>query len=81
MGKLFNPFFTTKEKGTGLGLAISYGIIERHSGEIDIETKLGEGSTFIVSLPIPAEEEEQGEGTKTDRLLFQNTSLGRGSHE
>jgi len=81
MGKLFNPFFTTKEKGTGLGLAISYGIIERHSGKIDIETKLGNGSTFIVSLPISAEEEEQGEGTKTDRLLFQNTSLGRGSHE
>lgn len=81
MGKLFNPFFTTKEKGTGLGLAISYGIIERHSGKIDIETKLGKGSTFIVSLPISAEEEEQGEGTKTDRLLFQNTSLGRGSHE
>jgi two-component system NtrC family sensor kinase len=81
MGKLFNPFFTTKEKGTGLGLAISYGIIERHSGKIDIETKLGKGSTFIVSLPISSEEEEQGEGTKTDRLLFQNTSLGRGSHE
>jgi signal transduction histidine kinase/iron only hydrogenase large subunit-like protein len=81
MGKLFNPFFTTKEKGTGLGLAISYGIIERHSGKIDIETKLGKGSTFIVSLPISAEEEEQGEGTKTDRLLFQNTNLGRGSHE
>ena len=81
MGKLFNPFFTTKEKGTGLGLAISYGIIERHSGKIDIETKLGNGSTFIVSLPISSEEEEQGEGTKTDRLLFQNTSIGRGSHE
>ena len=51
IGKLFNPFFTTKEKGTGLGLAISYGIVERHSGKIDVETELGKGSTFIISLP------------------------------
>jgi len=57
MEKLFSPFFTTKEKGTGLGLAISYGITERHSGRIDVETKLGEGSTFIVTLPVTAEKE------------------------
>ncbi len=52
IGKLFNPFFTTKEKGTGLGLAISYGIVERHAGKIDVETELGKGSTFIISLPV-----------------------------
>jgi signal transduction histidine kinase/Pyruvate/2-oxoacid:ferredoxin oxidoreductase delta subunit len=52
VAKLFNPFFTTKEKGTGLGLAISYGIIERHSGKIEVETELGKGSTFLISLPI-----------------------------
>jgi nitrogen-specific signal transduction histidine kinase/Fe-S-cluster-containing hydrogenase component 2 len=52
IGKLFNPFFTTKEKGTGLGLAISYGIVERHSGKIDVETDLGKGSTFVISLPV-----------------------------
>jgi signal transduction histidine kinase len=52
MGKLFSPFFTTKEKGTGLGLAISYGIIEHHSGKIEVETALGKGSTFTVSLPV-----------------------------
>ena len=52
IGKLFNPFFTTKEKGTGLGLAISYGIVERHSGKIDVETELGKGSTFIITLPV-----------------------------
>jgi signal transduction histidine kinase/iron only hydrogenase large subunit-like protein len=50
--EIFSPFFTTKEKGTGLGLAISYGIIERHSGTIDVKTALGKGSTFIVSLPV-----------------------------
>ncbi|MEN6615027.1 MAG: ATP-binding protein, partial [Syntrophorhabdus sp.] len=52
IGKLFNPFFTTKEKGTGLGLAISYGIVERHSGNVNVETELGKGSTFIISLPV-----------------------------
>ncbi|HOD75606.1 MAG TPA: ATP-binding protein, partial [Syntrophorhabdaceae bacterium] len=55
IGKLFNPFFTTKEKGTGLGLAISYGIVERHSGQIDVETELGKGSTFIITLPVDAD--------------------------
>ncbi|MDD3846731.1 MAG: [Fe-Fe] hydrogenase large subunit C-terminal domain-containing protein [Syntrophorhabdaceae bacterium] len=55
VGKLFNPFFTTKEKGTGLGLAISYGIVERHSGQIDVDTELGKGSTFIITLPVDAD--------------------------
>jgi len=56
MKKLFDPFFTTKEKGTGLGLAISYGIIERHLGKIDVETEIGVGSTFIITLPILTDE-------------------------
>jgi len=78
--KLFSPFFTTKEKGTGLGLAISYGIIERHGGKIDVETKLGKGSTFVVSLPIIPQEEHK-EGQKGEGL-FQNTTLtGRGDYE
>lgn len=51
--KIFDPFFTTKEvgKGTGLGLSISFGIIEKHKGNIKVESKPGEGSTFIVSIP------------------------------
>jgi two-component system NtrC family sensor kinase len=73
---IFSPFFTTKEKGTGLGLAISYGIIERHNGKIDVETALGKGSAFIVSLPISVDE-EQVEDTKPDKLVVQNTTLGR----
>jgi two-component system NtrC family sensor kinase len=60
MGKLFSPFFTTKEKGTGLGLAISYGIIERHQGKIDVETDLGKGSTFVITLPVSVSEETAG---------------------
>jgi len=52
--KLFTPFFTTKRevKGVGLGLAVAYGIIQRHQGKIEIQSKQGEGSTFIVCLPL-----------------------------
>jgi signal transduction histidine kinase len=51
--RIFDPFFTTKEvgKGTGLGLSISYGIIQKHQGEIAVESKHGEGTTFIIKLP------------------------------
>jgi len=77
---IFSPFFTTKEKGTGLGLAISYGIIERHSGKIDVDTELGKGSTFTISLPISTGEEQRAEDARTDRSGFQNTASGRGDH-
>jgi len=53
LDKIFQPFFTTKPtgQGTGLGLSLSYDIIKAHGGEIRVETKEGEGSEFIVSLP------------------------------
>jgi signal transduction histidine kinase len=50
--RIFKPFFTTKHKGTGLGLAICHGIIERHGGTIEVQSKVGEGSTFTLSLPL-----------------------------
>jgi signal transduction histidine kinase len=52
--KIFDPFFTTKEVGvgTGLGLSISYGIIEKHNGQIDVESTLGMRTEFIITLPI-----------------------------
>ena len=54
LGKIFDPFFTTKEvgKGTGLGLAIAYGIVEKHGGEIRVESRPGQGACFIISLPV-----------------------------
>ena len=52
--KLFEPFFTTKgiEDGTGLGLSISIEIIQKHQGELLVTSKVGEGSTFTIKLPL-----------------------------
>ena len=52
--KIFQPFFTTKPtgEGTGLGLSLSYDIVKAHGGELKVETKEGEGSEFIIQLPM-----------------------------
>jgi len=54
LDKIFQPFFTTKPtgQGTGLGLSLSYDIVKAHGGEIKVETKYGDGTAFIVLLPI-----------------------------
>jgi two-component system NtrC family sensor kinase len=52
INNIFDPFFTTKSKGMGLGLSVSYGIVERHGGQIQVESKVGKGTTFIVRLPV-----------------------------
>jgi signal transduction histidine kinase len=63
LSKIFDPFFTTKEvgQGTGLGLSISYGIIEKHGGSIQVDSKPGEGSTFSMMLPVTAPPSETNE--------------------
>jgi len=52
--RIFDPFFTTKPvgTGTGLGLALSYGIVRKHHGTIDVQTQVGSGTTFRITLPI-----------------------------
>lgn len=52
--QLFDPFFTTKEegKGTGLGLSVVYGIIQKHRGEITVDSTLGRGTSFVIRLPL-----------------------------
>ena len=61
--KIFDPFFTTKPEGqgTGMGLSVSYGIIARHGGQIEVESQVDEGTTFVIRLP---ERPPEGQGEK-----------------
>jgi signal transduction histidine kinase len=51
MDKIYDPFFTTKKGGTGLGLSICYSIVKSHGGEIEVRSRVGEGTTVLVTLP------------------------------
>ena len=57
LGKIYDPFFTTKSEseGTGLGLSVSRGIVEKYGGKIEVETRVGEGATFVIRLPAAEE--------------------------
>ena len=54
MNKIFEPFFTTKSqgKGTGLGLWVSYGIIKSFQGNIEVKSKIDQGTSFTITLPL-----------------------------
>ena len=54
--KIFDPYFTTKQKGSGLGLAICYSIVKKHDGHISVESVLGSGTTFSIYLPASSKE-------------------------
>lgn len=58
LSKIFDPFYTTKDVGggMGLGLSITYGIIERHGGTIEVESEVGKGTTFTVTIPVRVQE-------------------------
>ena len=58
-GKVFQPFFTTKEEGTGLGLSIANRIVEEHGGWMDLRSEEGEGTTFVITLPVKESKIEQ----------------------
>ncbi len=63
--RIFDPYFTTKEKGSGLGLAMSYSIIKNHSGLIDVKSEREKGSTFLIYLPAVVTEQETSHQNKS----------------
>ena len=60
LDRIFDPFFTTKSQGTGLGLAIVNNIVESHGGIVEVESRVGRGSCFVMSLPCQQEEATDG---------------------
>jgi two-component system cell cycle sensor histidine kinase/response regulator CckA len=82
LGKIFEPFFTTKEigKGTGLGLSTVYGIVKQSGGFIFADSKVGEGSRFVIYLPVYREDSAAAKArksgkTKQDELWGSGTVL------
>jgi PAS domain S-box-containing protein len=58
--RIFDPYFTTKQKGSGLGLATVYSIIRKHGGIITVESEVGKGTTFFIYLPVMEEKKNKG---------------------
>ena len=65
LSRVFEPFFTTKRegRGTGLGLSITYGLVKKLHGDIAVQSTPGEGTTFVVSLPVRVEGKTENESS------------------
>jgi PAS domain S-box-containing protein len=69
LNRIFDPFFTTKQKGSGLGLSTTFSIVKNHGGHIQVQSKMGEGSTFVLTLPatekpVEAKRDRKGSSVK-----------------
>jgi two-component system NtrC family sensor kinase len=71
LSEIFTPFFTTKQlgKGTGVGLSIVYGVVKMHSGDISVDSKVGEGTTFNIRLPIGERSKEEDHELRKDGVV------------
>ncbi len=73
-GRIFDPFFTTKDHGTGLGLAIVHALVEAHQGRIDVESRPGQGTSFLMTLPHgPRSEASHSEGALVPFKRFEKS--------
>ncbi len=76
VSKIFDPYFTTKERGSGLGLAVTHSAVQRHGGHLTVETELGEGTTFHIYLPasdkdtVPADSVKEKPVTGEGKVLI-----------
>ncbi len=75
IAKVFDPYFTTKEKGTGLGLATVYSIIKKHDGHINVESKVGLGTLF--SFYLPASELQAAKSPSQEKEMKMDSGKGR----
>ena len=68
--RIFDPFFTTKDvgEGSGLGLSIVHGIVDRHGGRIEVQSRIGEGTTFRIVLPAGSDGVRQTVSARPDNL-------------
>jgi PAS domain S-box-containing protein len=83
LARIFDPYFTTKQKGSGLGLATSYSIVKNHGGAIEVASEAGEGSTFFIYLPASRAEVQKAElsavspGSRAKILLMDDEPVVR----
>ncbi|MFH0774353.1 MAG: CBS domain-containing protein [bacterium] len=59
ISKIFDPYFTTKQRGSGLGLSVAFSVIKKHGGRLEVTSELGEGSTFTIFLPASERREQE----------------------